>query len=58
MEKLASGMALRTVGALINVVVFTVFGMLEGLLGVAIFKKNAPPPPPGPPGMVEVLPPE
>ncbi len=58
MERWATGSALRTVGALINVVVFTVFGMLGGLLGVAVFKKNAPPPPPAPPGMVEVLPPE
>jgi len=31
--------------------------MLGGLLGVALFKKNAPPPPP--PGMIiDVLPPE
>ncbi len=58
MERWATGYALRTVGALINVVVFTVFGMLGGLLGVAVFKKNAPPPPPAPPGTVEVLPPE
>lgn len=38
-----------------------IFGMLGGLLGVAIFKKNAPPPPPPPPppyGTVEVLPPQ
>jgi ABC-type multidrug transport system permease subunit len=55
MERWATGSALRTVGALINVVVFTIFGMLGGLLGVAIFKKNAPP---QPPGTVEVLPPE
>jgi hypothetical protein len=35
-----------------------IFGMLGGLLGVAIFKKNAPPPPPPPPpGTIEVLPP-
>ena len=34
----------------------TVFGMLGGLLGVAVFKKDAPPPPP--PGTIEVLPPE
>jgi len=34
-----------------------IFGMLGGLLGVALFKKNAPPPPP--PGMIiDVLPPE
>jgi len=31
-----------------------VFGMLGGLLGVALFKKDAPPPPPG---TVEILPP-
>jgi hypothetical protein len=29
--------------------------MLGGLLGVAVFKKDAPPPPPG---TIEVLPPE
>ncbi len=58
MERWATGYALRTVGALINVVVFTVFGMLGGLLGVAVFKKNVLPPPPAPPGTVEVLPPE
>jgi hypothetical protein len=34
----------------------TIFGMLGGLLGVAVFKKDAPPPPP--PGTMEVLPPE
>lgn len=37
-----------------GVVVGAVFGMLGGLLGVALFKKQAPPPPPG---TVEVLPP-
>ncbi len=37
------------------VVVGAVFGMLGGLLGVALFKKDAPPPPPG---TVEVLPPQ
>jgi hypothetical protein len=34
----------------------TIFGMLGGLLGVAVFKKDAPPPPPA--GTMEVLPPE
>jgi hypothetical protein len=34
----------------------SIFGMLGGLLGVAVFKKDAPPPPP--PGTIEVLPPE
>jgi hypothetical protein len=47
---------MRAASAVLNVVVYTVFGMLGGLLGVAIFKKNAPPPPP--PGTVEVLPPQ
>jgi hypothetical protein len=32
-----------------------IFGMLGGLLGVAVFKKSAPPPPPG---TIQVLPPE
>jgi hypothetical protein len=54
-QRTAGGSALRLVGALFNVVVFTVFGMLGGLLGVAMFKKNAPPPPP--PGTIDVLPP-
>jgi len=37
-----------------GMVVGAIFGMLGGLLGVAMFKKNAPPPPP--PGTVEILP--
>lgn len=36
-------------------IVGLIFGMLGGLLGVALFKKNAPPPPPG---TVDVLPAE
>ena len=55
MERMATGAAFRTVGALIQVCIFTAFGLLGGLLGFAIFKKDAPPPPPG---TVEVLPPE
>jgi hypothetical protein len=54
-ERLAAGSALRVVGMLLGIVVDVIFGMLGGLLGVAIFKKNIPPPPPG---TVEVLPPE
>ena len=42
---------------LISTVIGAVFGMLGGLLGVAVFKKNAPPPPP-PLGTMDVLPPE
>jgi hypothetical protein len=56
LERAALGSAMRAASAVVNVVVYTVFGMLGGLLGVAIFKKNAPPPPP--PGTVEVLPPQ
>jgi hypothetical protein len=37
-----------------GVVTGAVFGMLGGLLGVAMFKKNAPPPP----GTADVMPPE
>jgi hypothetical protein len=55
MERLAGGSGLRVAGAIFNVIISTIFGMLGGLLGVAIFKKNAPPPPAG---TVEVLPPE
>ena len=54
MQRFAGGAAMQTVGALFNVIIYTVFGMLGGLLGVAMFKKNSPPPP----GTVEVLPPE
>jgi hypothetical protein len=36
-------------------IVYPIFSMLGGLLGVAMFKKNPPPPPPG---TVEVLPAE
>jgi hypothetical protein len=35
-------------------VIGLIFGMFGGLLGIALFKKNAPPPPPG---TIEVLPP-
>jgi hypothetical protein len=48
----AAGLALKFFFMLIT---GTIFGMLGGLLGVAVFKKDAPPPPPG---TVEVLPPE
>ena len=42
-------------GLVWHVVIGVVFGMLGGLLGVAMFKKDAPPPPPG---TVEILPPQ
>ena len=47
MERLTAGNTIQVAGAIINVVTSVIFGMLGGLLGVAIFKKNAPPPPPG-----------
>jgi hypothetical protein len=62
MTRVAAGPAIQVVTMVISVIVSTVFGMAGGLLGVAIFKKNAPPapppPPPPPPGTVEVLPPQ
>jgi hypothetical protein len=45
--------AFRLVAAVIGVCVYSVFGMLGGLLGVAIFKKKDAPPP----GTTEILPP-
>jgi hypothetical protein len=52
----STGGAVRAAGMVFTIIIDTVFGMLGGLLGVAMFKKNAPPPPP--PGTVEVLPAE
>jgi hypothetical protein len=46
MERLVAGNAMRVAGAILNIVTSIIFGMLGGLLGVAIFKKNAPPQPP------------
>ena len=51
-ERFAGGSALRVVGMITSVVIDVIFGMLGGLLGVAIFKKKTPPP-----GTMEVLPP-
>jgi hypothetical protein len=52
----AGGVSALMVGfkLMFSVVVGLIFGMLGGLLGVALFKKDAPPPPPG---TVEILPP-
>ncbi len=52
-ERYATGAAFRVVGTIISIFIDVVFGMLGGLLGVAVFKKQTPPPP----GTVEVLPP-
>jgi Na+-driven multidrug efflux pump len=46
MDKMMAGNAVRAAGAFINIITSTIFGMLGGLLGVAIFKRNAPPQPP------------
>ena len=46
MEKMLSGGAIggfAVIGALINTVIYSVFGMLGGLLGVAIFKEERAP---------------
>ena len=40
-------------GLLVSLLIFPIFSMLGALLGVAVFKKNPPPP-----GTVEVLPPQ
>ena len=51
-QRFAGGTAFRLVGMVVSIVIDVIFGLLGGLLGVAIFKKNTPPP-----GTVEVLPP-
>lgn len=50
-----TGVAGIAIKLCISVVMGAIFGLLGGLLGVAVFKKDAPPPPPG---TVQVLPPE
>jgi hypothetical protein len=45
--------AMRLVSALIGICIDAVFGMLGGLIGIALFKKNVPPPP----GTTDILPP-
>ena len=47
------GAAMTIVGMMITIVIDVVFGLIGGLLGVALFKKKSPPPP----GTIEVLPP-
>jgi hypothetical protein len=48
-----AGAAMTIVGMLITIVIDVVFGLIGGLLGIALFKKKTPPPP----GTIEVLPP-
>lgn len=56
LENAQAGAIMQVFSFFTSIVVNAVFGMLGGLLGAALFKKNTPPPPP-PPGTVEVLPP-
>jgi hypothetical protein len=50
--RLTQSSGLWIVGAMFSVVIDAIFGLLGGLLGVVIFKKNLPPPPP--PGTIDV----
>jgi hypothetical protein len=54
LERLTVNSGVAVIGMIISVVVDSVFGLLGGLLGAAIFKKNLPPPPP--PGTIDVTP--
>jgi hypothetical protein len=56
MENMNAGAAFAGIAMFMNAIIYTIFGLIGGLLGVAVFKKDAPPPPA--PGTVEVLPPE
>jgi hypothetical protein len=53
-ENMSAGAAATALKLVFTTVIGAVFGMLGGLLGVALFKKKDLPPPPG---TVEVLPP-
>ena len=48
LERMTTGHTFAVAGAIMNLFVSAIFGMLGGLLGVAIFKKNVPPAPPTP----------
>jgi hypothetical protein len=50
----AAGAAMIGIKLVFSVVIGAVFGMLGGLLGVALFKKKDLPPPPG---TIDILPP-
>lgn len=52
-RRFTTGVGFQLVNMIVSFVVYVIFGMLGGLLGVAIFKKSTPPPP----GTVEILPP-
>jgi hypothetical protein len=55
MQNASAGGILRAASAILQVIVYSIFGLLGGLLGVALFKKGTPPSPL--PGTTEVLPP-
>jgi hypothetical protein len=52
LERGTVGAAAQVASMLITIVIDAIFGMLGGLLGIVIFKKDTPPP-----GTVEILPP-
>jgi hypothetical protein len=53
-ERLTTGSGVQIIGMIVSVVVYSIFGLLGGLIGVAVFKRNLPPPPP--PGTIDILP--
>jgi hypothetical protein len=53
-DRMTRSSGLRIASMLIYVIVYSVFGLLGGLIGAAVFKKNLPPPPP--PGTIDVPP--
>ena len=55
LENMNVGAALTAIKLVLSVCIGLVFGMLGGLLGVALFKKKDLPPPPG---TVDILPPQ
>jgi hypothetical protein len=53
-ERMTTSSGVRVIGMLISVVIYSVFGLLGGLIGAAVFKRNLPPPPP--PGTIDIPP--
>jgi zinc transporter ZupT len=53
-ERLSTSSGARFLSVLVTLVLDSIFGMLGGLIGVAVFKRNLPPAPP--PGTIDIPP--
>jgi hypothetical protein len=53
-ERLSRSSGAKLLSVIVTLVIDSIFGMLGGLIGVAVFKRNLPPPPP--PGTIDIPP--